>query len=58
MERYFFKGQQSPQNKLVFAVDKPVFNGTMSIPNDSGKLMLTGMLGKDSMEIILQKLNN
>jgi len=35
--------------------DKPVFNGTMSMVNDSGELMLTGMLGKDSMDVILQK---
>lgn len=38
--------------------DKPVFNGTMSTGNGSGKLMLTGMLGKDSLDMILQKANN
>ena len=38
--------------------DKPVFNGTMSTANGSGKLMLTGMLGKDSMDVILQKVIN
>ena len=37
--------------------EKPDFNGTMSAANDAGKLILTGMLGKDSMEVILQKLN-
>ena len=38
--------------------DKPVFNGTMSVVSDSGELILTGMLGKDSMDVILQKVNN
>jgi len=38
--------------------DKPVFNGTMSSANRSGKIMLTGRLGKDSMEVIVEKVNN
>lgn len=37
---------------------KPVFNGTISPVAGSGKLILTGMLDKDSMEMILQKVNN
>jgi hypothetical protein len=36
---------------------KPVFDGTMSTGNGSGKLMLTGMLGKDSVDMVLQKAN-
>lgn len=39
-------------------IDKPIFNGTISTADGSGKLMLTGMLGKDSMNVILQKINN
>ncbi|SFW77222.1 hypothetical protein [Chitinophaga sancti] len=38
--------------------DKPVFNGTISTSNDPGKLMLAGMLGKDSIDVVLQKVNN
>lgn len=38
--------------------DKPVFNGTMSMPDESGKLRLTGLIGKDSMDMILEKVNN
>jgi hypothetical protein len=38
--------------------DKPVFNGTMSMLKNSGNLILTGMLGRDSMNVILQKVDN
>ena len=38
--------------------NKPVFNGTMSAGNGPEKLMLTGMLGKDSVDMLLQKANN
>ncbi|MDB5279541.1 MAG: hypothetical protein JWR61_4496 [Ferruginibacter sp.] len=37
---------------------KPVFNGTLSTLNNSGNMTLTGMLGKDSMDVILQKVIN
>jgi len=33
--------------------DKPVFKGIMSPADSSGNLMLTGVLGKDSMSIVL-----
>jgi len=38
--------------------DKPVFSGIMSPVSDSGRLLLTGMLGTDSMHTILQKVGN
>jgi hypothetical protein len=38
--------------------DKPVFSGIMSPAGDSGKLMLTGVLGSDSMSAIIQKVSN
>jgi len=38
--------------------DKPVFRGIMSPISGSGRLMLTGVLGNDSMNIILQKVSN
>ena len=44
--------------KWFSPADKPVFEGMISKVNDSGKLKLTGMLGKDSMEMKLQKVNN
>jgi hypothetical protein len=53
----FSKDSNHLRIKWFSPADKPVFNGTMSAANGSGKLMLTGMLGKDSMEVILQKLN-
>jgi hypothetical protein len=37
---------------------KPAFNGTLSKVNGTGNLMLAGMLGNDSMDVILQKVNN
>lgn len=51
----FTKDSNHLKIKWFSPADKPVFNGTMSSVNDSGKLMLTGMLGKDSMDVILQK---
>ena len=54
----FSKDSNHLKIKWFSPADKPVFNGTMSTANDSGKLMLTGMLGKDSMDVILQKVNN
>ncbi len=54
----FTKDSNHLRIKWFSPADKPVFNGTMSTANDSGKLMLTGMLGKDSMEVMLQKVNN
>jgi hypothetical protein len=38
--------------------DKPIFKGIMSPAGGSGRLMLAGMLGNDSMNIIMQKLSN
>ena len=38
-------------------VDKPVFRGTMSPAGDSGRLMLSGALGSDSMNIVIQKVS-
>jgi hypothetical protein len=38
--------------------DKPVFRGIMSPVSGSGGLMLTGALGKDSANIVMQKLTN
>ncbi|MHA4812130.1 hypothetical protein ACX0G9_28810 [Flavitalea flava] len=37
--------------------DKPVFRGMMPPASGSGRLMLTGVLGNDSMYIILQKVS-
>ncbi|WP_217603167.1 hypothetical protein [Chitinophaga sp. GbtcB8] len=37
---------------------KPVFTAAMSPVNAAGNLMLTGMMGNDSMTITLQKINN
>ena len=38
--------------------DKPVFKGIMFPAGSSGNLMLTGVLGKDSISIVLQKESN
>jgi hypothetical protein len=38
--------------------DKPVFSGIMTPASGSGKLMLTGMLGTDSVKVIMQKVSN
>ena len=38
--------------------DRPVFRGIMSPANAAGSLMLTGVIGKDSMAIVLQKVSN
>ena len=54
----FTKDNNHLKIKWFYPADKPVFNGTMSMANDSGKLMLAGMLGKDSVDAILQKVNN
>ena len=54
----FTKDSNHLKIKWFSPADKPVFNGTMAMKNDSGKLMLTGMLGKDSMDVILQRVNN
>ena len=54
----FSKDSNHIKIKWFSPKDKPVFDGTMSTTNDPGKLMLTGMLGKDSMDVILQKVTN
>ena len=54
----FTKDSNHLKIKWFSPADKPVFEGMISKVNDSGKLMLTGMLGKDSMEMKLQKVNN
>ena len=38
--------------------DKPVFKGIILPATSSGNLMLTGVIGKDSMNIIMQKVSN
>jgi len=37
--------------------DKPVFKGTMSPADGPGALRLTGVLGNDSMDVIIQKMS-
>jgi len=54
----FTKNSNHIKIKWLSPTDKPVFDGTISTANNMGKLMLTGMLGKDSMDVILQKVNN
>jgi len=54
----FSKDSNNLKIKWFSPADKPAFNGTMFTANDSGKLMLTGMLGKDSVDMVLQKANN
>jgi len=54
----FSKDSNHLKIKWFSPADEPVFNGTMSTTNGSGKLVLTGMFGKDSMDVILQKVNN
>jgi hypothetical protein len=38
--------------------DRPVFKGIMSPASGSGRLILTGVLGKDSINAVLQKVGN
>jgi hypothetical protein len=38
--------------------EKPVFRGIMAPAGDSGRLTLTGVLGKDSVDMVMQKLTN
>jgi len=54
----FTKDSNHLKIKWFSPPDKPVFDGTMDKINDSGKLMLAGLLGKDSIAVILQKVNN
>ena len=54
----FSKDSSHLKIKWFSPADKPFFDGTMSTANGEGKLMLTGLLGKDSIEVILQKVNN
>ncbi len=54
----FSKDSNHLKIKWFSPADKPVFDGTMSTMTDPGKLVLTGTLGKDSMEVLLQKVNN
>jgi hypothetical protein len=54
----FSKDSNHLQIRWFLPADKPVFNGTMSTMNGFGNLTLTGMLGKDSIDVILQKVNN
>jgi hypothetical protein len=54
----FTKNSNHIKIKWFSPIDKPVFDGTMSTANDPEKLMLTGILGKDSIAMILQKVNN
>lgn len=41
--------------KWRIPANKPVFTGVLSPVNATGNLILTGMLGNDSMKITLQK---
>jgi hypothetical protein len=54
----FSKDSNHLRIKWFSPADKPVFDGTMSPAEGSRELILTGMLGKDSMNTILQKVNN
>jgi len=54
----FSKDNNHLQIKWFLPTNEPDFNGTMSATNGSGNLTLTGMLGKDSIDVILQKVNN
>ncbi|MEP7377863.1 MAG: hypothetical protein ABI675_30975 [Chitinophagaceae bacterium] len=54
----FSKDSNHLKIKWFYPVGKPGFNGTMSTVTGSANLMLTGILGRDSMEVILQKVNN
>lgn len=54
----FSKDSNHLKIKWFLPADKPVFNGTMSTANGPGNLTLTGMLGKDSIDMLLQKVNN
>ena len=51
----FTKNGNHIKIKWFSPAGKPIFDGTMSMLNGSGKLTLTGMLGKDSMDVMLQK---
>jgi hypothetical protein len=54
----FSKDSNHLKIKWFSPADKPFFNGTMSTANGLGKFILTGILGKDSIRMILQKVNN
>lgn len=54
----FSKDSNHLRIKWFSPADKPAFNGTISTTNDSAELILTGMLGKDSVDMVLQKVNN
>jgi hypothetical protein len=54
----FTKNSNRIKIKWFSPADKPAFEGRISAPDGSEKLMLTGMLGKDSMDVLLHKLNN
>ena len=54
----FTKDRNHLKIKWFSPPGKPVFDGTMDKINDSGKLMLIGLFGKDLITVILQKVNN
>lgn len=54
----FSKDSNHLRIKWYSPTGKPAFNGALYTVNGSGYLMLTGMLGKDSLEAVLQKVNN
>lgn len=54
----FSKDNNHLRIKWNIPADKPAFNGTLSTVNGPRELMMTGMLGKDSMDVVLQKVNN
>lgn len=54
----FSKDSNHLKIKWLSPEHKPVFDGIIStLNNDSGTLMLSGMLGKDSMDVKLQRVN-
>jgi hypothetical protein len=54
----FTKNSNHINIKWFSPKDNPAFDGTMSTANNTGKLMLAGKLGKDSMDVILQKVSD
>jgi hypothetical protein len=54
----FSKDSNRISIKWLAPPDKPDFNGQISKAGGAGKLMLTGILGQDSIDVQLKKVNN
>ena len=54
----FTKNTDHLEIKWLSPPGKPRFNGIISTVNNPGRLTLAGTLGKDSMDVILEKLKN